>query len=543
MADGRAPKTGPLTRPGSLRDELSGLFGRSRLVDDRFPERLCDFVRNLTNARGVGLFSGAGDEPPVAVGIIDPVERLIAVAESATDTDSVVSDGATTLAVALHLPDGNAAVLALHMPPGNPVQFSLAHERLELIHRVCESHRARRGLDLPRGLLERAAAVGKGDWSQAQALSDSLAAACGGVSVTAAELSGGRMKRCAVSGQAEPSRRGTAMAELQKRIDAAFSDNGEGSGVYLDSGAAPRFAIVLKEPPASDAAIRATVEVLTGCNRRYRGWVARNRRLLVRTGLVAGLAALLMWPVDDAVNLPASVVAETARMVTAPFDGQIAEIAVEDGDRVIGGESLLIRMDKAQIDLELAEARAALAAALTRKDSLRARNDAAAFREAEIEAEQARLAVDALEQKRGLADVHAPIDGIVQAEELSQRLGSFVGLGMLVLSIQGEAGVALEVVIDPRARGRMSEGNVGEFRPDSAPSRIYPISLSVISPAPVLEGDAVTYLGRTKIDAPDDGGFLKSGMQGVAHFVFDEVPLGLLIWRRLRDWVLITFWL
>ncbi|MDH3666249.1 MAG: HlyD family efflux transporter periplasmic adaptor subunit [Paracoccaceae bacterium] len=543
MANERFQNIEPAATPGSLRDALSTLFEQPRRADGRFSERLCEFVRNLTNARGVGLFSGSKAEPLTSIGILDPVERLIAVAKAATDTDRVVSDGATALAVALSLPDGNAAVLALHMPPGNPVQFSLAHERLELIHRVCASNQGSLGSNLPPGILETAAAVGKGEWSQAQALSDSLSAASGGVPVSIAEMGGGRVKRCAISGQVEPSRRGNAMSELQDKIDAAMVGDARGMGVYLDGDAAPRYAIVPKARPPSEAALLAAVEVLTGCNRQYQSWTSRNRRVLVRTAIAAGLAALLLWPVDDAVDLPASVVAETARIVTAPFDGQIAEIAVEDGSRVAAGETLLIRMDKTQIDLELAESRAALAAALTRKDSLRARNDAAALREAEIEAEQARLTVDALEQKRGLAEVYAPIDGVVQAEELSQRLGSFVGLGMPVLSIQGEAGVALEVVIDPRARGRMREGNVGEFRPDSAPSRVYLVSLSVISPAPVFEGQAVTYLGRTKLNAPDDGEFLKSGMQGVAHFVFDEVALGLLIWRRLRDWALITFWI
>ncbi|MEO1495108.1 MAG: HlyD family efflux transporter periplasmic adaptor subunit [Pseudomonadota bacterium] len=426
--------------------------------------------------------------------------------------------------------------------PGNQIAVSLAHERLEMIRTICRLRGQSAHLSLPQGLFNAIAEVASGDWSKAQELADLIARATGEPAIMLGQLQGGCVREVHISGQAVVADRASARISAVEEMERAVRMPGANRCALVVGSAATQAVITTQERPLPEPIAQALTEVFNA-HSRHGAYKPRLRKAAKVIGCIMAVMALGLVPVSDGVNLPASLVAQNHRTVTAPFDGRVAEIAVKDGQSVRAGETVLLRMDTTEIEADIALAVADLSAAITRRDAARGTRDAAALREAEIETTQATLRHDALKAQLGRADVLAPIDGIVQAEALEQRASSYVSLGTTVLEIVDPDTLEVEIMVSPRARGRLNAGAIGRFQPDAIPTTKIGFDLSTISVAPVSARKDVNFAARSKPLHGLDTSRLRPGMEGVARFEHDDLPLAVLIWRRIRDWALLTLWI
>ncbi|HMO70144.1 MAG TPA: HlyD family efflux transporter periplasmic adaptor subunit, partial [Paracoccaceae bacterium] len=227
------------------------------------------------------------------------------------------------------------------------------------------------------------------------------------------------------------------------------------------------------------------------------------------------------------------------RAAVAPFAGYVAEAPVRAGDRVTTGD-LLVRLDDADLRLEelrwrseidrlRAQARTALA---------RGERDNVGLIEAQVSQARAQLDLAALQLAR--ARVTAPIDGLVVAGDLSQRLGAPVSQGEVLFEIAPDGDWRLDIWIDERDLPHAAEGQRGTLALTGAPDAALPFTVTRITPVAEAREGANTFRAEARIDGAPDG--LRPGMEGVARV---EAGRALMAWvwtRRLADWARRTVW-
>ena len=538
------PEDAPNVEQGqklTLGQALEGLFDGDPdgLV---FARRLSEFVMALTNARSVVVFDDEiAEEPIVTLGPPPSLETEREIARKGLQANGVMVMPAGRFTVVVEGHDGTHYVLTVTLPPGNNVLASLAYERLEMIRALCAMWAKGQAGSLPTALLNDAAAVASGRWDAASRFADSMAAQTRSTCALL-RVSKRRVVDLVISGQEAVDPRAPIRAEYEQRFRSALLGAEEENKVVLLGGRRATHALVLEGTNNAGSLIPAIKSIFDAAV-PAKPPAVKAKSLLRYSLVVAAIVGAGMVPVDDNINLPATVVATSERIVTVPFDGRLEEILVKEGEIVTAGQSLLLVMDTGRLMVELAEARKALSSAITRKDNARGRGRAADFKEAEIEVERAKLQIEALDQKIASARITAPISGVVRGEAIASTPGSYMGLGTEVLRVIDPNELRLHIEVSPRARGQLNVGAAGSFRPDAAPSQAFDLDINSIAVAPNESDGQTNYMARSTDLVQSQEFQLKPGMQGAVHFDLQTLPLAELLWQRLRDWALLTFWL
>ncbi|SKA80592.1 HlyD family secretion protein [Prosthecobacter debontii] len=152
----------------------------------------------------------------------------------------------------------------------------------------------------------------------------------------------------------------------------------------------------------------------------------RKRRWLVKTlalTLLIGIAAL--WPLRVRVEADCTLLPLKRALVTAEAPGRIEEVLVHEGDRVTPGQ-IIARLDtrRLQSDLEAAvQTRKRLEAEATRQ---RGQGKEALARMATLEAQAQAEMEKRFRLEISLAELRAPLAGIVMTRDVHLKTGSFL---------------------------------------------------------------------------------------------------------------------
>jgi multidrug resistance efflux pump len=171
------------------------------------------------------------------------------------------------------------------------------------------------------------------------------------------------------------------------------------------------------------------------------------------------LAVLLLVPVDDRVTAHTVIEGRTRQLVTAPFEGFIAEALVRPGDRVRQGQ-VLLRLDDRDLKLEQAKLRGERDQAASRLRQAMADREAAgvALASAELQGAEGQLAL--VEAKLARARLVAPIDGLVVTGDWVQQVGAPAESGKELFEIASE-GYRVVLHVPERDIARVRTGQRG----------------------------------------------------------------------------------
>jgi len=250
------------------------------------------------------------------------------------------------------------------------------------------------------------------------------------------------------------------------------------------------------------------------------------------------LAVLLLVPVDDRVTAHTVIEGRTRQLVTAPFEGFIAEALVRPGDRVHQGQ-VLLRLDDRDLKLEQAKLRGERDQAAGKLRQAMADREAAgvALASAELQGAEGQLAL--VEAKLARTQLVAPMDGLVVTGDWVQQLGAPAELGKEMFEIASE-GYRVVLHVPERDIARVHVGQHGVLRLAGQPHAGHDFELSrVTATASVQDGTngfraEATWVGEVPPLSP--------GMQGVAKVVVGTSNL-LTIWtRESLDWLRLKLW-
>lgn len=251
------------------------------------------------------------------------------------------------------------------------------------------------------------------------------------------------------------------------------------------------------------------------------------------------LAVLLLWPVADRVTAHTVIEGRARQVVTAPFDGFIAQVLVRPGEMVSRGQSLAL-LDDRELRLEQARYRSESNQAAGKVRQAMAERDAPALAAAQADVLQADAQLALVESKLSRVTLAAPMDGLLVTGDWAQQIGGPVEAGKEMFELAATGGYRVVLHVPDRDIARVKPGQPGLLRLTGQPQTSYDFEVSrVTATARVEQG-----VNGFRVEAEWRGAVptLSPGMQGVGKVEVGHTSL-LAAWTRSSvDWLRLKWW-
>jgi multidrug resistance efflux pump len=256
-------------------------------------------------------------------------------------------------------------------------------------------------------------------------------------------------------------------------------------------------------------------------------------------GLLALLAGLLLWPVPDRVTAHTVIEGSTRQVLTAPFEGFLAQVLVRPGERVVKGQ-LMARLDDRDLVLEQARHRSERDQAAGKLRQARAERDAPAMALAQAELLQAEAQLAQVDAKLARAAVLATMDGLVVTGDWAQQVGAPVENGKELFEIAATDGYRVVLQVPDRDIARVRIGQVGELRLTGQPQTGFAFRISRVTATASVQDGANGFRVEAAWQGPAPS--LSPGLQGVGKIEVGRANL-LTVWTRPSvDWLRLKLW-
>jgi multidrug resistance efflux pump len=251
------------------------------------------------------------------------------------------------------------------------------------------------------------------------------------------------------------------------------------------------------------------------------------------------LGVLLLWPVTDRVTADVVIEGRVRQVVTAPFEGFVAQALARPGERVTRGQ-VLARLDDRDLKLEQSKHLGEREQATGKVRQAMADRDAAALTQASAELQGADAQVALVEAKLARSVILAPMDGLVVTGDWTQQIGGPVDAGKEMFEIAATDAYRVVLHVPDRDIARVRNGQPGLLRLTGEPgeSRRFKVT-NVTATASVEEGG-----NGFRVEAAWVGpvSALSPGMQGVGKIEVGDSNL-LTVWTRSSiDWLRLKLW-
>jgi len=254
--------------------------------------------------------------------------------------------------------------------------------------------------------------------------------------------------------------------------------------------------------------------------------------------VVLAVLSLVRWPLrvsgTDAVFRPMLLTP-----VRALVPGVVERLLVQEGAPVtkdmpvatLRASQLLSEQAATAAEVSAADRAAALAAS---------RGDAAEERLQRIRGDALRQEQQLLDQEVGLTTIRAPTSGVVLTPHLSERVGTSLDEGDLVLTIGRTDTLVLEFGVDQRDIARVTPGQEIRLRVDALPQRTFDGTVSSIGLLPMDTTGRVLYPVRAYVPNPD--GLLKPESAAYARVLTEPVSAMTRLLRGPVRWARLAWW-
>ena len=218
-------------------------------------------------------------------------------------------------------------------------------------------------------------------------------------------------------------------------------------------------------------------------------------------------------PIPARVKGTMEVQAEVSRAVVPPFAGFLESFEVRPGDRVEEGQ-IVARLDTRELKLSLDELNERIATLSTQKDNALARGELAQARQYEAELDEAMASSDLINERIALAELRAPMTGVVSRGDLEKLVGAPVDASKALFEIVGP-GIRVLIEVNERDIGRVEVGQKGSVASRAQPGQSIGVTVVRVNPvAQPREGANVFVLEATFDETPE---WVRPGMTGTSR--------------------------
>lgn len=262
-------------------------------------------------------------------------------------------------------------------------------------------------------------------------------------------------------------------------------------------------------------------------------------RKLVAAGLFLAVGFLAFGTGDYRVSAKTTIEAAIQRAAVAPIDGYIARGEVRPGDRVFQGQPLAA-LDDRDLKLELQRRQSEREQLVKQFHRALAERNAADARiiRAQIDQVDAQLAL--LEDHLARLVIRAPVDGVIVAGDVNQRLGAPVGRGQVLFEVAPLESFRVVLQVDERDIGQLALGQRGFAVLSGLPTESLPLVVEKITPVSTAAEGRNFFRVEARLEGAGEG--IQPGMEGVSKVVIDRRRLVWIWTHAVIDWFRITFW-
>ena len=255
--------------------------------------------------------------------------------------------------------------------------------------------------------------------------------------------------------------------------------------------------------------------------------------------LAALFVFLSMAEGDYRVSADAVLEGAVQRVMVAPINGYINKAQARAGD-VVQQDQVLFSIDDRDLRLEYLKWSSQKEQIDRRyRDALAVRNrsEVNIFK---AQLDQAEAQLELLEEQIARTQVAAPFDGIVVSGDLSQRLGSPVSRGEVLLSIAPLNAYRVVLQVDERKIADLQPGQVGQLILKALPQDQFPFVVEKITPV----SEAMEGRNSFRVEARLTEGMdlLRPGMEGSGKIMIDRRSLQWVWTHEIVEWFKLWLW-
>ncbi len=266
------------------------------------------------------------------------------------------------------------------------------------------------------------------------------------------------------------------------------------------------------------------------------GFMSGSRAGLLAAAVVCLIALPFILPWTYRARGDFAVDSAPPAIVRAEVPGILDRVLVQEGDVVVAGQPLAILWNPA-IEAEQLTRGATLDRLAIRQAVAEARGDRTAAATAAVVRKRAQEELAVLESRRERLVVRAPIDGIVLAYRLTERLGERLEEGEELASIAALEGRLARIRVPLKRAGELQSGQPVHLRLLSRPGVEFHSSVASIAPA--AEDGSVEVIAYFPTGAWQP----QPGTSGVAKVVTRRATVAHALARAWRQTVRIDLWL
>jgi len=262
-------------------------------------------------------------------------------------------------------------------------------------------------------------------------------------------------------------------------------------------------------------------------------------RKLFLIGLIT--VSYVLYNATGSYRLSADARLESAeqRAIVSPYDGYIQEAQGRAGDRVSAGD-VLVRLDNRDMHLERLKWLSEKSKLNRQYQEALATHDRAKINIINAQHGQVKAQLELVNSRLSRAQLKAPFNGLIVNGDLSQRLGSAVNKGEVLLNVSPDNNYRISLLIKESRIADLKLGQQGSLYLSALPEQAFDFILSKITPLTQTRDGASYYIAEGKFTAQFEQ--LQPGMEGIGKISIDERKW-LDIWSREGvEWMRLQIW-
>jgi transcriptional regulator with GAF, ATPase, and Fis domain len=263
-----------------------------------------------------------------------------------------------------------------------------------------------------------------------------------------------------------------------------------------------------------------------------------SRRLFYGGVTAAVLLFLVFCPLPMRVSGEVTVEPQHVVTVAAPTDGNVATVAVRDGQRVVAGQQLGTMTDL-QWKADLAAAQSKYEAAASGMEASLAGGSARAG-EDRAQVEYLRAEVTRAQSRVDGAVLRSPIDGLVATPGLQGKAGEHLNAGDSFAKVLDLSSVVLDISVAQSDVALIQPGDQAVIKLDSYPQQTWRGAVNLVAPVAQTVNDERTFAARVALENRE--ATLRAGMSGRGKIFIGYRSAGYVLLRKPALWAWQTLW-
>ncbi|MCK9275888.1 MAG: efflux RND transporter periplasmic adaptor subunit [Syntrophales bacterium] len=279
------------------------------------------------------------------------------------------------------------------------------------------------------------------------------------------------------------------------------------------------------------------------CHEKICSLLGFEHSLLKATAIL--LSAALLYSIigvwDYRVEGSAALKTDSVGYISAPYDGLIAEVMVQEGNEIAQGDPLL-KIDTRELILKEAQESAKMISFAREIEKNRAKEAFADMQIAQSKLNETKAELEKVRYYIERADMKAQFDGILVEGDKQKLLGSPVSKGDILLKIAKIDAIYASIKVSEKDIDLIKEGAKGELILVSKPEDVFDITLEKIIPmAEVDQREGNVFVVKAEIENNMQP-WWRPGMSGIAKIDAGEKKIIWILTHRLVDFLRMFFW-